>query len=534
MRSKLIFSAVIATLPALSQVVVTTQHNDNFRSGLNAKEKILAPTNVSPKTFGKLFSYPVDGFVYAQPLYIPGVPIGGINHNVIYIATENDSVYAFDADSNAGTNANPLWHVNFTNPAAGVTPVVFWDVNSSDVIPYIGITSTPVIQVLTSTIYVVAKTAEVSGTTTSYVQRLHALDLKTGAEKFGGPVVIAPTYPGTDVPNDGNGKVIFDALHQHNRPGLLLSGGVLYAAWASHGDQDPYHGWLVGFNASTLQQVSVYNTTPNAIPGAAPSGRGGFWQGGSGLSADQTGSIYGVTGNGSFDGIANFGDSVLKFSSTLQVTDSFTPYDQAAISANDVDLGSSGAMLMPPQSGPTPHLLITASKNGSIYVINRDAMGGYNPNGNQIVQYLPGAIGAEFGSLSVGPGFVYFWGANDAIRAFPVNGGLLGAPILGPATAGYPGPHTSVSSNGTTNSIVWAIQTDQYVTNGPAALLAFAGANIAVKLYDSGINLTRDNPGPAVKFSVPTVVNGKVYVGTQNSVSVFGLLPLLNGPTIPN
>ncbi len=514
---------VILIMPVLAQVAVTTQHNDNFRTGWNSKETILTPASVSPKTFGKRFSQPVDGYVFAQPLYVPGVVIGGATHNVVYIATEGDSVYAFDADNNTGSNASPLWHVNFTNPAAGVTTVVFWDVNNADIVPYIGITSTPVINTVTNTIYVIAKTAEVSGATTNYVQRLHALDLRTGAEKFGGPVVIAPTYPGTDVPNDGRGNITFDALHQNNRAALLLSGGVLYAAWASHGDNDPYHGWIVAFSPTTLQQVAVYNTTPTATPGFASS-RGGFWQSGEGLSADQSGNIYGVTGNGTFDGVTSFGDTVMKFSPNLMRLDWFTPYDQETMNLSDADLGSSGATLLPTQTGPHPHLLVTGGKSGNIYLVNRDAMGGFFPDHNQIVQYLPTVMGAAFGNPSVGPGYLYWWGAGDALKAFPLSGGVLGTPTIGTTVGGYPAAVTSVSSNGLGNAIVWAIETDSYVTSGPAILQAFLGSNITVKLYDSRVRAARDNPGPAVKFSTPTIANGKVYVGTQNSVSVFGLL----------
>ena len=288
---------------------VLTFHNDNARDGANLTETTLTPANVNPTNFGKVASFAVDGYVYAQPLYASNLNVPGVGaKGVVFVATEHDSVYAFDAG--APTGAAPLWHDSFINPAAGVTTVPQADVISTDIAPEIGITGTPVIDAATNTLYVVAKTKEVTGGVTSYVQRLHALDATTGAEKFGGPVVISATVPGT---GDGsvNGAVTFDPLRENQRSGLLLSNGVLYAAWASHGDNGPYHGWVMAYNAATLQQLAVFNASPD-------DGEAGIWMNGCGPSADAAGNLYLASGNGDFDantaGGSSYGDSAIKLS----------------------------------------------------------------------------------------------------------------------------------------------------------------------------------------------------------------------------
>ena len=269
-----------------------TYHNDNMRTGQDLNETVLTPSNVKSSTFGKLFSYPLDGLTLASPLYVQNVNIPGQGfHNIVIVATEHDSVYAFDAD---GRSSSPLWHVNFTNPAAGVTTVPAADTGETGDIPNeIGITGTPVIDPSTGTIYVVAKTKEVSGSTTSYVQRLHALDLTTGAEKFGGPVVIQASVPGTGNGSSG-GTLTFNSLRENQRTGVLLSNGVVYFGFSSHGDVEPFHGWVLGYNASTLQQVMVYNATPNGT-------HGGVWMDGDGVATDSTGSLYFISGDGLMD-----------------------------------------------------------------------------------------------------------------------------------------------------------------------------------------------------------------------------------------
>src|SRR2546426_5535919 len=366
-------------LAAQGNVNVLTYHNDNARAGQNTNETILTLANVNVTSFGKLFSQVVDGYVYAQPLYVANLAIPGKGtHNVLFIATEHDSVYAFDADDNLGANAAPLWQVSFIDPAAGVTTVPTEDTGEGgDLIPEIGITSTPVIALTTGTIYVEAKTKETAGTT-RYVHRLHALEITTGAEKLGGPVVIQAVIPGNGDGDDGLGHVPFNPLRQLNRPGLLLLNGVIYLAFASHGDQSPYHGWVLAYAAPTLQQVGAYNTTPNG-------GLGGIWQAGGGLAADAGGNIYFETGNGTFstnnlDNAANnFGDSFIKLSTTngLAVADYFTPFDQDVLEAFDLDLGSGGAVVLPEGVGSATHprLFGGSGKGGAVYPLDRGDLG---------------------------------------------------------------------------------------------------------------------------------------------------------------
>src|SRR5690349_8810264 len=511
---------------AASASSVTTYHNDNARTGTNAAETILTPGNVTVNQFGKLFSYAVDGDVYAQPLYLPNVTVGtkGV-HNVLYVATEYDSVYAFDADSNSGANASPLWHTSFINPGAGITPVSSTDASCSDISPYIGITGTPVIDPSSGTLYVVANTKE-NG---KFLQRLHALDVSSGAEKFGGPVVIQATVSGTGQGSSA-GKVNFDPLRENQRPGLLLANGVVYISWASHCDNEPYHGWVVAYNATTLVRAGFWNSTPNG-------GAGGVWQSGGALAADSANHVYFATGNGDFDantGGADFGDSILKLSPSIggSPADYFTPYDEASLNASDGDLGSGGVVLLPTQPTGSPHqnLLVQAGKEGTIYLVNRDNMGKFNASSNdQIVQSVTGAIGTVFCTPAWWNNTVYFGAINDVLKEFVFNPstGLFNTSPHSQAVPsfGFPGATPSISANGNTNAILWAIQTDAFKTGGSAVLHAFDATNLSNELYNSSHNLARDNPGLAVIFAVPTVTNGKVYVGTRKQVSVYGLLP---------
>lgn len=352
---------------ATGQVSVTTFHNDNSRTGQNTQETSLTPANVNSTQFGKLFSTTVDGYVYAQPLYVPNVQnINGGEHNVLYIVTEHDSLYAIDADS--GTT---LWQKVFINPGAGVTTVSNSDVSCGDLVPEIGITSTPVIDPTTNTLYLVAKTKE-NGV---YFQRLHAIDTVTNAERFGGPIVIAATVNGTGSGSSG-GKVSFDPLREHNRPGLLLENGHVVIAWASHCDNVPYHGWVMSYSASTLAQEAVLNTSPNG-------GLSGIWMSGDGVEADSSGNLFFATGNGTYDGSTNgnYGDSIVKVSGptsdSLSVADWFTPSNQSSLSGGDTDLGSGGVLLLPdlPAGSAHTHLLVQMGKEGKIYLIDRDNMG---------------------------------------------------------------------------------------------------------------------------------------------------------------
>jgi len=507
-----------------TQIQVTTQHNDNSRTGQNLDETILTPASVSSGQFGKLFSYTVDGYVYAQPLYLWNVNIPGKGvHNVIYVATEHDSVYALDADSNAGGNSAPLWQASFIDPAHGITPISSSDLpNCFDaIVPEVGITSTPVIDLSSNTLYVLAETKE-NG---NFYHRLHALDITTGAEKFGGPVAIAASVPGTGSGSSG-GILTFDPLQHLNRPGILLSNGNVFMSWSSNCDVTPWHGWVMAYDAATLAQKAVWAATPNG-------NAGGVWMSGSGVAADSSGTLFVPTGNGTFETTGNptdFGDSIVKLmenSSGFTLADYFTPYNEGTLEQEDHDVASGGVLLLPDQSGPHVHELIQSGKEGSIYVVDRDNMGHFNSqNNSQIVQNLTGQIGGIFGAPSYWNNNVYFGGRSDALKAFSLTNGLLSAtPTSASSTTfGFPGPTVSISANGTTNAIAWVVQTDTH-NDGNAVLRAYDATNLGNEFYDSNQNLPRDNPGPAVRFVLPTVANGKVYVGAQLQVSAYGLLP---------
>src|SRR5690349_6942312 len=508
--------------PMIASAGVFTYHNDIARTGQNLNETTLTWTNVNQAQFGKKFSYTLDGIPYASLLYVAGVSIAAGVHNVVYVATEHDSVYALDAD---GLSPTPLWQVSFIDPARGITTISSVDMNNDDLGPEIGITCTPVIDEGSGTLYVVAKTKEVAGGITNYVQRLHALDITTGAEKFGGPVVIQASVSGTGDGNDGNGHVPFDAFRENQRPALLLSNGVVYIAFASHGDQGPYHGWVLGYDATTLQQVMVYNDTANG-------GLGGIWQSGGGLSADSAGNIYFVTGNGTFDadtGGVDYGDSIVKISPNGTVLDYFTPYDQATLSALDLDLGSGLPLLLPDQSGAHPHLLVTAGKDGTIYVIDRDNMGHFNPSSNnQIVQSLVNIFRlGNFGAPVYFNGFVYFspWGMT--VQAFQLNNGLLSAAPTSQSSGaffGFPGGMLAISANGATDGILWAVERPD--PSIPGVLHAYKATDLGSELYNSNQAGSRDTfDFPAVKFNIPLVANGKVYVASVSQLTIYGLLP---------
>jgi uncharacterized repeat protein (TIGR03806 family) len=543
--------------PVSSVVSMLTYHNDNARDGVNSNETQLTLANVNTNTFGKLFSYNVDGYVYAQPLVMTNVIIPGKGlHNVVYVATENNSVYAFDADSNEGPNAGPLWQVSFINPAAGVTVVPSADVSSSDLGPEIGITATPVIDPSTGTLYVEVRTKEVSGTNISYMHRLHALDITTGAERVGGavsnsPAIIAATnYPGLgDGDNDGNGHVLWNGLRQHNRCALTLLNGAVYIGYASIGDYNPYHGWLFSYSAQNMAQLSVYNTTPNGL-------RGGLWQGGGGATVDEAGNFYFLTGNGSVatdfnatnatfsQATNNFAMSALKFTPTNDVptlVDFFTPHDQAASTASDGDLGAGGALVLPDSAGSTnhPHLLAAAGKGGKIYLIDRDNMGHFNASSDsQIVQVERGLVDGSYMTPAFFNQTIFYIGQNSSLKAFGVSNAVITANAISQSstvfgTGGSSSP--SISANGSSSAIIWVTECDAAVSGGPAILHAYNATNLSQEIYNSSMLFARDNPGNAVKFAVPTVVNGKVYVGSEYVLSVFGLGAFLPTPAIqPN
>jgi hypothetical protein len=456
-------------------------------------------------------------------------------HNMVYVATEADSVFAFDADNN-GTGGGQLWKTSFTNPANGVTSIPQADVeNGSDIPIQIGITGTPVIDLTAGpngTLFVVVRTKEVTNGVASYVQRLHALDITTGAEQPGSPVVIAATVSGTGAGSTG-GQLPFDNLRQNPRAALLLSNGVIYIGWASLEDILPFHGWVMGYSESTLQQVSVFTTTPNGQ-------EGGIWQGGDGTTADAEGNLFVVTSNGTFDantgGGLDYGDSVLKLTTTggtLAIGDSFTPFNQAILSSINWDLGGGGTMLLPDQPGPYPHVMLAGGKGSNVYQLNRDFLGGFSATANQNLLTIPTVLSAnaEGSGNRGGPAYwqeqVYYCGSAGFPMQFSMQEGLISsAPIAQfNKTFGYPGGAPVISANGNTNGIVWALQVDRYNNNQPAVLHAFDAANISRQLYESSDDATRDTAGPAVKFTVPTVANGKVFVPTQTEVDVYGLLP---------
>jgi hypothetical protein len=522
----LLFSWMTISCPAsiYCQVSILTYHNDNSRSGLNASETVLTPSNVNQSQFGRLFSVAVDGFVFAQPLYVPNVSIPGQGtRNVIYVGTENDSVYAIDADLGV-----VLWTVSFINPAAGITTVPDSDVGCDDIPSEMGITGTPVIDPssntsnTSNTLYLVAQTKE-NGV---WTHRLHALDITTGAEKFGGPVVIQASVPGTGTDNV-KGVVSFNSLRENQRPALLLSNGVIFIGFGSHCDRPPYHGWLLAYETGTLQQVGVFNVTPNAE-------KGGIWQAGGGIAADANGLLYAVTGNGTFDvnlGGTDYGDSYLqlRFTPPFTVADYFTPYNQASLdsASNEQEPGSGGALLLPNQTGSYPHLMIGAGKQGVIYLLNRDNMGQYNSSTNVIVQQISGQLGSNYSTPAFWQNNIYFGAVSGHLKSFALTNGVLSSTPTSqaPTEYGFPGATPSVSANGSSNGIVWAVETTAYSSNGPAVLHAYNATNLATELYNSNQNLARDNPGPAVKFSVPTIANGNVYVGAQMQVSAYGVLP---------
>jgi len=520
-----------ATIGVTDLAGVTTYHNNLSRDGTNTKEYALTTSNVNTASFGKLFSCAVDGEVYAQPLWAPNLSIGGGNHNVVFVATENDSVYAFDADASSCVQ---YWQKSFLS--AGVTAVPFGDTGTDDINKKIGITGTPVIDLVTNTLYVVAKTKEGTG---NYHQRLHALDIiNNGNDKFAGPADItsAITVPGTGDVGDGStcssssGNVPFCPLKEGQRAGLALAGGNVYVAWASHGDNQPYHGWIMRFNASNLAQApAVFNDSPNGR-------ESGIWMAGGAPAFDSSNNLYVITGNGDFDGTKDFGDSFLKLNSSLVVQDWFTPTVEGTLDSQDLDLGSGGAVVLVDLPSPTvPHVLIGGGKGtnflGQIYVLNRDNMGQFNATDNVVQEFSLG--GGIFSTAAFWQNTLYIGGVSQNLKAFAINTGTgqlsTTAASQSPGTFGFPGTTPAVSSSGTTNGIVWALDTHSNDTpagsgNGPAILHAFNATNLAAELWNSTQG-TGNAAGSAVKFCVPTVANGKVYVGTQTELTVYGLKP---------
>lgn len=509
-----------------------TYHGDQFRSGVNLQEFALTSATVQSSTFGKLFSRSVDGQIYAQPLYVANLTIASAKHNVVYVATEHGSVYAFDAD---GKTSSPFWHRSFINPSAGINTIS--KPSNALISPEISISSTPAIDKTTSTLYVAVSTSE-NG---SIVHRLHALSLTSGAEKFGGPIKIQGSVPGTYPALAVNGRVPFSSSRHLQRPALLLLNGNVYIAYGSNGDALPYNGWLFVYSAAgtgTLHQVAVFCTSPNQ-------GATAIWQSGDGPAADPSGNIYIATGNGTFDlnsGGADSGNTILKLalqSGALVRLDYFTPFNQADLNTNDLDLGAGGPILPPTQSGAAaPNLVVVGGKDGKLYVVNRDNMGKFNSTANSDVQTLtignPEPTNGLFATPAALGSSIYIGEVNEPLSRFVFSSGLLStAPAAQTSTTFlYPGTSPMISTNGS-SSIVWTLDLHAYVggtpdgginTAGPAVLHAYDGSTLH-ELYNSSQAGTRDTAGNALKFTSPTVANGHVYVGTSKQLNVYGLLP---------
>jgi hypothetical protein len=499
---------------------VLTYKNDLSRSGQNSSETTLTPTNVNSSSFGLLRNLAVDGKVDAQPLYVSQLSVSGSAHNVVFAATEHDSVYAFDADTGSA-----LWHASLL--AAGET--LSDSQGCGQVVPEIGITSTPVIDRSAGAhgiLYAVAMSKDASS---NYHQRLHALDLTTGAELLNGPAEITAEYP-----TAAGGTTTFSPGQYEERAALLLLNGTIYTSWTSHCDIAPYFGWIIAYSASTLSRTAVLNVAPNS-GGGGPS----IWMSGGGPAADAAGNIYLLTANGAFEttldangfpSAHDYGNSFLKISTaggSLSVADYFTMYNEVAESAADQDLGSGGEMLLPDltdSNNTVRHLVIGAGKDGHIYIVNRDSMGKFNPSGNsQIWQQVSGALTSNiFSTPAYFNGTVYYGDVGATLKAFAISSAKLAAtPQSQSATQFvFPGTAPSVSAKGTTNAIVWA-----HENTNPAVLHAYDATNLAHEFYNSNQAAgNRDRFGTGNKFITPTVADGKVFVGTTAGVAVFGLL----------
>jgi hypothetical protein len=521
----------IPDVPNDQHISVLTQHNDNTRAGWNSQEKKLTTSNVNASQFGKLFTLSVDDQVYAQPLVVGNTPIGSGNHNVVFIATVNNSIFAYDSDS-----GKPYWHKNYT--ASGMRPPANTDMTGAcggqyqDFSGNMGIVGTPVIDSAAQTMYFVARSTH-SGTT--FVQYLHAISIIDGSERSGSPVQITATYPGN---GDGsvNNIVSFDPQRNNQRQGLTLVNGVVYVTFSSHCDWGPYHGWILGYNASTLQQQIVYNDTPNGA-------NGGIWESGTGMASDAQGNLYVVIGNGTVGAngdptvLTNRGESAMKLApsgSSLTISSYFTPHNYETLEANDLDYGTMGSFLI-----PNSDYYFTSCKDGNIYVLNKNNMGGYTAGSNQVQQIITLSSNSNMHCQpAYGKGstyeFVYIWPENDRLRAFPFDRGSntfnIANEVISSAAGpgGQNGAMISVSSNGTTpgTGIVWtayAASGDAEHTVSPGILRAFDASDITKELWNNNAT-SADYAGTYAKFASPTIANGHVYLATfSNKVVVYGI-----------
>ena len=518
------FLTLSTNTPGSNSVAVLMHHNDIARTGVNTNETVLTLGNVNTNSFGLLVSRPVDDWVYAQPLIMTNANIPGKGaHNIVIVSTVNDSIYAFDADD--PTIAAPYWQTNFLGP--NIVPPRNSDMtgacggNYQDFHGNMGIVGTPIIDPTTGTLYVLVRTKE-NGV--NYVQRLRALDVATGAERPYSPVIVNASVPGG---GDGSvgGIVSFNTQKEDHRCAITMLNGILYLAWSSHCDWGPYHGWLIAYAASNLQQLAVFNASPNG-------GLVGIWQSGSAPAIDSAGYIYFETGNGTFGPASgNYGESFVKVAPTsgLSVVDYFTPYNQNDLNNRDADVGSAGCIVLPDSAGSVahPHLLAGGSKDGVLYLLDRDNLGQYNAAGDtQIVQSIPNATGQCYDVPAFFNNTLYISGTGTQLRAYKMSGGVFNptTPVSqSPTTFGFNAPTPSISANGTSNAIVWALQVDGWANGLPAILRAYNATNLALEIYNSSMAGPRDTAGGAVKFTVPVVANGKVYFGGQYALSVYGL-----------
>ena len=492
---------VTVSASTAGQVPVTTYHNDVKRTGANTRESTLNPSNVNATTFGKKYSFPVDGQVYAQPLYLPNVTIGGVQHNVVYVATENDTVYAFDAD---GRNSQPLWKDHFGTPATGQ--------DTEGISPLIGVTSTPVIDTTTGTMYVVSVTLE----SNARKVRLHALNVATGAEKFGGSKIVTAQVSGTG--RDSVNGVITLESNCYQRTGLVLSGNNVYFGFGHCS-----HGWMLGYDKTTLAQTAVFNSTPNGAGGM-------FWNSGGAPAVDGSGNLYTISAVDAGDPASGYNDSFLKFSNALKVQDFFMPGNEAYLRQNDADLGSGDVVIVPNNSSSHPYELIGGGKDGRLFVLNRANMGKFNSTTDQVVQKVQTGT-QQFDNIFSTPGFwnghLYIHCESDALKAYGWSSatGLLTTTYTskGSHVFGVHGATVSISSNSNVDGIVWEVESTAQPSGGRAVLHAYDALNVATELYNSSQNGSWDIAGPAVKFVVPTVADGKVFVGTAKELDVYGL-----------
>ena len=532
---------LVAARQASTAQDVTTWHYDMARSGVQADETQLTLANVNPRQFGKVFSLPVIGDVYAQPLYLHQYTMAdGRLHNVLIVATAQDYVYAFDADGDNPAQGY-LWRESLLGP--GETWISDTDVDTVDIDPDIGIIGTPVIDRAGGTIYVVAASKSTSGSPAFY-QRLHALNIADGSEKLSGPTLIQATVPGT---GNGGATVSFDPRLCNQRAALLLaptpgvgSGNSVFIAWGSHGDKGSYRGWIMAYDAANIAQPNgVWTDTPNGIGG-------GIWASGGGLSSDGQGNIFAASGNGPFDaniGGSDYGDTAVRLTLTtsgLHVADSFTPADQLSLDDDDADMGMSAMVLLPAQPGALPHLALTADKSGTIYLLNRDNMGGYGTPDDSSVQDFDGEGKGIHSSAAFFSNTLYLGMDSGPLQSWAFNAQTdRFAPQSATSTifwrTGYSGGGgtPSISANGTSNGIVWILQNTEY-NYGPAILHVYNAANLSQEIYSSeDAPDGRDTAAIAVKFTTPTIANGRVYVGGRNAVTVYGLLSTDAGPTAP-